>query len=89
MKNSSETIGNRTCDLQACGAVPQPTALPRAPRKKSTAFYEPIFTRRTNAEHRVQKHCAEFNTNEVMNMEGTDIKSQYSFQQSMLSVGVF
>jgi len=37
----------------------------------------------------VQKHCAEFNTNEVMNMEGTDIKSQYSFQQSMLSVGVF
>jgi hypothetical protein len=31
MKNSSDTIGNRTRDLQACSAVPQPTALPRAP----------------------------------------------------------
>ena len=31
MKNSNETIGNRTCDLSACSAVPQPTALPRAP----------------------------------------------------------
>jgi hypothetical protein len=26
MKNSSDTIGNRTCDLPACTAVPQPTA---------------------------------------------------------------
>jgi len=25
MKISNETIGNRTCDLQACSAVPQPT----------------------------------------------------------------
>jgi len=31
MKNSSDTIGNRTRDLPACSAVPQPTALPRAP----------------------------------------------------------
>jgi len=30
MKNSSE-IGNRTCDLPACSAVPQPTAPPHAP----------------------------------------------------------
>jgi len=31
MKNSSDTIGNQTCDLPACSAVPQPTALPGAP----------------------------------------------------------
>ena len=31
MKNSSDTFGNRTRDLPACGAVPQPTAPPRAP----------------------------------------------------------
>ena len=31
MKNSSDTIGNRTRDLQTCSAVPQPTALRRAP----------------------------------------------------------
>ena len=31
MKNSNDTIGNRTRDLPGCGAVPQPTAPPRAP----------------------------------------------------------
>ena len=31
MKNSNDTIGNRTRDLPACSAVPQPTALSRAP----------------------------------------------------------
>ena len=31
MKNSNDTIGNRTRDLPNCSAVPQPTALPRAP----------------------------------------------------------
>jgi hypothetical protein len=31
MKNSSDTFGNRTRDLPACSAVPQPTALPRTP----------------------------------------------------------
>ena len=30
MKNSSDTIGNRTRDLLACSAVPEPTAPPRA-----------------------------------------------------------
>ena len=32
MKNYSDTIENWTRDLPACRAVPQPTALPRAPR---------------------------------------------------------
>jgi hypothetical protein len=31
MKNSNDTIGNRTRALLACSAVPQPTAEPRAP----------------------------------------------------------
>jgi len=30
MKNSNDTIGNRTRDLLACSAVPQPTAQPHA-----------------------------------------------------------
>ena len=29
MKNSNDTIGNRTRDLPTCSAVPQPTAPPR------------------------------------------------------------
>jgi hypothetical protein len=32
MNNFSDTIGNRTRDLPACIAVPQPTAPPLAPR---------------------------------------------------------
>jgi len=35
MKNSSGTIGNRTRDLPTCSAVPQQTALPRAPAADS------------------------------------------------------
>jgi amino acid transporter len=31
MKNSNDTIGNRTRDLLTCGTVPQPTAPPRIP----------------------------------------------------------
>jgi len=31
MKSSNNTIGNRTRDLPACSAVPQPTAPPRPP----------------------------------------------------------
>ena len=31
MKNSDDTIGNRTRDLRACSAVPQPNVPPRIP----------------------------------------------------------
>jgi len=31
MKKSNDSIGNQTCDLPACSAVPQPTAPPHAP----------------------------------------------------------
>ena len=34
MKNSNDTNGNWTRDLPTCSAVPQPTALPRAPSLK-------------------------------------------------------
>jgi hypothetical protein len=30
VKNSNDTVGNRSCDLSGCSAVPQPTALPAA-----------------------------------------------------------
>jgi hypothetical protein len=36
MKNSSDTIGNRTPDLPVCSAVPQPTAPPHAPKCVNT-----------------------------------------------------
>ena len=37
MRNSNDTIGNRTRDLSACSVVPQPTAPPRAPTVQSGA----------------------------------------------------
>jgi len=36
MKNSNDTIGNRTRDLPACSAVPQPNVPPRAPTCRNT-----------------------------------------------------
>jgi hypothetical protein len=39
MKNSNDIIGNRTRDLPACSAVPQPTALPRAPPTKGESKF--------------------------------------------------
>ena len=38
MKNSNDTIGNRTRDLPACSAVPQPTAPTRTPHKNVSHF---------------------------------------------------
>jgi hypothetical protein len=39
MKNSNDTIGNRTRDLPVCSAVPQPTAPPRAPKNTAIVKY--------------------------------------------------
>ena len=36
MKNSSDTIENQTRDPPTCSAVPQPTALPRAPKRRAS-----------------------------------------------------
>jgi len=38
MKNSNDTLGNRTRNLPVCGAVPQPTAPPRALLLNCTLF---------------------------------------------------
>ena len=40
MKKSNDTIGNRTRDLPACSAVPQPTAPPHTP---DSILYTTIF----------------------------------------------
>ena len=61
MKNSSNTIGNRTRDLPACSAVPQMTAPPRTLKvyikvninsdKKVLAHFErSVLTRNKNVE---------------------------------------
>jgi hypothetical protein len=39
MKNSDDTIWNRTHDLPACSAVPQPTVPPRAPGTNCNLVY--------------------------------------------------
>jgi len=44
MKNSNETIGNRTRDLPACSAVSQPTAPPRAPLLIDTYYFYNFFS---------------------------------------------
>ena len=49
MKNSNDTIGNRTHDLQACGTVPQPTVPPRIPlahtvRHQSEDFFREKYS---------------------------------------------
>ena len=50
MKNSNDTIGNRTRYLPSCSAVPQPTAPPRTPfysvfydNRKIMALFEMLF----------------------------------------------
>ena len=68
MKNSNETIGDRTRDLPACSAVPQPTVSPRAPkypyglRLLLTAYtYVPVnkimLLREITFLHRITVYC--------------------------------
>jgi hypothetical protein len=40
MKNSNDTIGNRTRDLPVCSAVPQTTMPPSAPQTQNTVVYQ-------------------------------------------------
>jgi hypothetical protein len=39
MKNSNDTVGNRTGDLPACSSVPQPNAPSRAPLDRGASTY--------------------------------------------------
>ena len=55
MKNSSDTIGNRTRNLPACSAAPQPTVPPRTPRctvrvQNSQGFSNDISVRQPPSE---------------------------------------
>ena len=43
IKNSNDTIGNRTLDLPACRAVPQRTAPPSVPHKRKVDDKESPF----------------------------------------------
>jgi hypothetical protein len=54
MKNSNDTTGNRTRDLPACSAVPQPTAPPRAPKLRCMEIYKQ--SRNMQAIHNSQRH---------------------------------
>jgi hypothetical protein len=45
MKNSNDTIGNRTRDVPACGAVPQPPATPRADYVIPTPYQRKVLHR--------------------------------------------
>jgi len=51
MKNSNDTIGNRTRDLPSCSAVPQPTAPPRAPGNPPVVPTIKLFTLRVRKSH--------------------------------------
>jgi len=57
MKKSNNAIGNRTRDLLACSAVPQPTAPPRAPLSNCT--YWQIYTIITVSLLLYTKHVAQ------------------------------
>jgi hypothetical protein len=55
MKNSNDTIGNRTRDLQVCSAVPQPTAPPRTKlHRRGRAMAQAVCGRPPAAESRVR-----------------------------------
>ena len=58
MKNSNDTIGNRTRDLLACSTVPQPIALPHTP-VYSTSSYN-FLTQQELFEHTQQAKIAGF-----------------------------
>jgi hypothetical protein len=55
VKNSNCPIGNRTHDLPACSAVPQPTAPPCAPNNISNVASQLVEC--TNTGVLLQLHC--------------------------------
>jgi hypothetical protein len=55
MKNSNDTIRNRTRELSACSAVPQPTAPLRAPNNISNLFKTASALYRGFAEERFER----------------------------------
>ena len=75
MKNSNDTIGNRTRDLPACSEMPQPTVPPRAPLQglklwivqtvaylKCRLRYPVTFVPLTSEQLNIQAYSAEQNS---------------------------
>jgi hypothetical protein len=61
MKNSGDNIGNRTRDLPACSALPQPTAPPRDISVDIIIFYFVIMLSNGSKEFQeetVSKKCS-------------------------------
>ena len=69
MKNSNYTIGNRTRDLPACSAVPQPTALPRTPSQNSVSListhWKIILSSTALVNYRINSSSASFRNGRV------------------------
>jgi hypothetical protein len=72
MKNSSDTIENRTRDLPACSAVPQPTSPP------SAHHYTARLTK-DGSLYDADTHTSKWSINQVVIC--TEIRSKTSFQQ--------
>ena len=68
MKNSNDAIGNRTRDLPACSAVPQPTAPLRAPLyyeydlKMLKSVCAASINMKTDEDREAEKYCINPNT---------------------------
>jgi hypothetical protein len=56
MKNSNDTIGNRTRDRLACSAVPQPTAPPRGLNGLATCISWTALNGTGSGQHKTQSH---------------------------------
>jgi hypothetical protein len=65
MKNSIDTIGNQTCDLPTCSAVPQQTAPLHAPFILVTMNIKHIYVQVTQQHHnkKVHQYTASLNYN--------------------------
>ena len=57
VKNSNDSIGNRTRDLPACNAVPQPTAPPRGPTCGNTGVIHTHTHTHTHEYSFIQTTC--------------------------------
>jgi len=80
MKNSSDTIGNRTRVLPACSALPQPTAPPCAP--SWTLEYRKMFSHcwETSPNYKLSRTCHSHNS-EVwpISCDGRNASNKYEW----------
>jgi hypothetical protein len=70
MKKSNDTIGNRTRDLPACSAVPQPTASPRAVWKNHQNNHERML-HNILPHYKCTPHCTIYHTRISQSLHAT------------------